>query len=74
MEQSNKLKHYLSQYMAEVDFQNFGQMTYEEHYNQKMNMRDFDLLAYWLDYNGVFDGGEDMISKLKILTNKTTTL
>jgi hypothetical protein len=70
MEQSNKLKHYLAQYMAEIDFQNFGQMTHEEHYNQKMNMRDFDLLAYWLDYNGVFDGGEDMISKLKILVQK----
>lgn len=70
MEQSNKLKHYLSQYMAEVDFQNFGQMTFAEHYNQKMNMRDFDLLAYWLDYNGVFDGGENMISKLKILITK----
>ena len=67
MEQSNKLKHYLAQYMAEIDFQNFGQMTCEEHYNQKMNMRDFDLLAYWLDYNGVFDGGEDMLNKLKIL-------
>ena len=53
--------------MAEIDFQHFQGMTIEQHYNQRLNMRDFDLLAYWLDYNGVFDGGEDMLSKLKIL-------
>lgn len=64
---SNKFKEYLAKYMAEIDFINFPSKTFDQHYANNMELRDFDLLKYWLEYNGVFDGGEDMLNKLKIL-------
>jgi hypothetical protein len=48
---------------------NFTDETYAEHYNKLMQWRDFDLFHYWLTYNGVFDGGEDMLNDIKILVN-----
>jgi hypothetical protein len=67
MKQSDKLKQYLAQSMAEIDFEHFQGKTIEEHYSHNYGMRDFDLLAYWMNYHGVFDGGEEMLTKLKIL-------
>jgi hypothetical protein len=67
MEQSDKLKQYLANSMAEIDAINFPEKTYEEHFIKNMKLRDFELLRYWIHYNGVFDGGEEMLTKLKIL-------
>ena len=67
MRASDKFKQYLADYMAEIDAINFPSKTYEQHYISNMELRDFELLRYWLEYNGVFDGGEDMLNKLKIL-------
>jgi len=67
MTQSDKLKQYLANSMAEIDAINFPEKTYEEHFIKNMKLRDFELLRYWIHYNGVFDGGEEMLTKLKIL-------
>lgn len=67
MNQSDKLKQYLADYMAEIDAINFPEKTYEQHFIKNMMLRDFELLRYWIHYNGVFDGGEEMLTKLKIL-------
>ena len=67
MKQSDRLKQYLADYMAEIDAINYPDKTYEQHYINNMALRDFDLLKYWLEYNGVFDGGEEMLFKLRIL-------
>lgn len=71
---SQALKEYLASEMAEIDAMNFEDKTYEEHYNGLMQWRDFDVLAYWLKYNGVFDGGEHMLNKIKMLMNGSHTL
>lgn len=62
-----KFKMYLAEQMAEIDAMNFQDKTYDEHFESLMQMRDFELLAYWLKYNGVFDGGEDMLTQLKTI-------
>ena len=69
LEQPNKFKEYLAKTMAEIDVQNFPEKTFQEHYDTLIAWRDFDLLKYWLEYNGVLDGGEDMLQVLKLLVD-----
>jgi len=69
LEQPNKFKDYLAKTMAEIDVQNFPEKTFQEHYDTLIAWRDFDLLKYWLEYNGVLDGGEDMLQVLKLLVD-----
>lgn len=65
---STNFKEFLASEMAKIDtLNNFEDKTYEENFNELMQWRDFDLFQYWLRYNGVFDGGEDMLNDIKIL-------
>ena len=64
---SDKLKHFLASEMAKIDAVNLPDQTYEQHYSTLMKWRDFDLLNYWVHFNGVFDGGETLINKIKTL-------
>lgn len=61
-----KLKQFLAQEMAKIDCLNYVDYNsdYQYHYEKLLSWRDFDLLSYWLEYNGVFDGGEDMLNLL----------
>ena len=61
-------RNYLIDYMAKIDSVNLGG-SYEYHCSNLQSWNDFDLLEYWLTYNGVFDGGEDMLKELKRLVN-----
>ena len=67
LKQTNKFKVYLAKTMADIDAQNLPEKTFKEHYDTLIKWRDFDLLKYWLEYNGVLDGGEDMLQSLRIL-------
>lgn len=71
---STNLKEFLASQMAQIDAAHLPHKSYEEHYLELMQWRDFDLLQYWLTYNGVFDGGEDMLNHLKILIADYPTL
>lgn len=66
MNETQEMRYYLSNYMAEIDTAQLGG-TYEEHYKKLDTWTDFELLRYWLLYNGVFDGGESMLMELKRL-------
>jgi len=69
---STNFKEFLASEMAKIDtLNNFEDKTYEEHFNELMQWRDFDLFHYWLTYNGVFDGGEDMLNDIKILVTNS---
>jgi hypothetical protein len=57
---------YLLDYMAEIDSVQLHQ-TYKESYDILDQYSDFELLQYWITYNGVFDGGESMLNELKRL-------
>ena len=72
-ESSEKFKQFLASEMAEIDAIHLSNQTYEQHYSTLMQWRDFDLLHYWLTYNGVFDGGESMLNHIKILINDSPT-
>ena len=52
--------------MADIDSTQLGG-SYDEHYALLDHWTDFELLQYWLLYNGVFDGGEGMLNELKRL-------
>lgn len=65
--QSDIFKEFLAKAMSEIDALHLTDRTEEDHYNGLIEWRDFDLLRYWLVYNGVFDGGEDMLEHIKIL-------
>lgn len=69
LEKTNKFKIYLAKTMADIDAHNQLEKTFQEHYDILIKWRDFDLLKYWLDYNGVLDGGEDMLQSLRILVD-----
>jgi hypothetical protein len=71
---SIKFKEFLAYSMAEIDAMNFRNKTYDEHYNELMQWNDFDLLSYWMTYNGVFDGGESNLESLKILIKGSLTI
>jgi hypothetical protein len=71
--QATKFKQFLASSMAQVDALNFTNENYEQHYSKLMKWRDFDLLHYWLTYNGVFDGGESMLNHIKILIDDSPT-
>lgn len=60
------LKQFLAKEMAIIDAQNEieGNSDFQYHYERLLSWRDFDLLEYWIDYNGVFDGGEHMLNLL----------
>ena len=62
---STNFKQFLASAMAEIDAMNF---TDDPNLNYNIENR-FDLFHYWLTYNGVFDGGEDMLNDIKILVN-----
>lgn len=66
---SQNLRAYLIDYMAEIDAMNLGH-TYEYHCAQLQRWSDFSLLQYWITYNGVFDGGQEMLTELKRLTDE----
>ena len=74
MTNSYKLKNFLAMEMALIDSMHYDDKTYQEHYNGLMQWNDFDLLSYWIVYNGVFDGGESMLNNLKILVEGSITL
>lgn len=59
-------RYYLTDYMSTIDTAQLGG-TYDEHYKKFDTWTDFELLRYWLLYNGVFDGGESMLMELKRL-------
>lgn len=69
MENSDNFKVYLAKTMADIDAYHLPEKTFQEHYDTLIKWREFDLLRYWLIYNGVFDGGEDMLDYLKILVD-----
>ena len=71
---SIKFKEFIASSMAEIDAMNFEDKTYDEHYNELMQWNDFDLLSYWITYNGVFDGGESNLESLKILIKDSPTI
>lgn len=66
MSQSRLFKEFLAREMAQIDCQNTP-MSFEYHYAELMKGGEFDLLAYWLSYNGVFDGGQENLQALKML-------
>ncbi len=63
-----KLKQFLASSMAEIDASNSieNNSEYQFHYERLLSWRDFDLLSYWLEYNGVFDGGESLLINLNV--------
>jgi len=67
MKKSQQLRDILISEMASIDSENLGG-TYEYNYENLERWSDFALLQYWLEYNGVFDGGEERLNTLKILT------
>ncbi len=71
-ENIQKFREYLISYMAEIDAIQLGG-EYEKHYRELSRWNDFDLLQYWLIYNGVFDGGESMLMELKRLVEYSPT-
>lgn len=64
---ADNIKQELANQMACADALNEldDNATFDYHFQKLMGMRDFDLLQYWLEYNGVFDGGEDLLQYLK---------
>lgn len=70
---SIKFKQFLASEMAEIDSMNLTDKSYDKHYHELIQWNDFDLLAYWLTYNGVFDGGESNLEHLKILIEGSPT-
>lgn len=64
MTNSENLKKFLATEMALIDSINLTEKTYQQHYESLIQWRDFDLLSYWLTYNGVFDGGESLLKHL----------
>ena len=62
---STNFKEFLASEMAHIDAMHLTDKTYEEHYSELIQWRDFDLFHYWLRYNGVFDGGESMLNNIK---------
>jgi len=61
-----KLKQFLASEMAEIDASNEidDRGEYMYHYEKLLSWRDFDLLAYYFEYMGVFDGGESLLMNL----------
>jgi hypothetical protein len=66
MNYSIELKKKLANEMAEVDSDNLG-VTYQDAYEMHLCSDSFALLQYWIEYMGVFDGGED---RLKFINPK----
>jgi hypothetical protein len=66
------MRAYLVDYMAEVDSIQLGG-AFEYRKAQLECWSDFALLQYWLTYNGVFDGGESMLTELKRLVAHSPT-
>jgi len=64
---STNFKEFLASEMAHIDAMHLTDKTYEEHYSELIQWRDFDLFHYWLRYNGVFDGGESMLNNIKTI-------
>ena len=64
MKYSKELKIKLAEDLADIDAQNFL-CSYEEAFIHHLTSDPFQLLEYWLDYFGVFDGGEDLLLLLK---------
>jgi hypothetical protein len=63
-----KLKQFLAKEMAKIDTLNEieNNCDFSYHYERLLSWRDFDLLYYWIDYNGIFDGGIDLLNNLNI--------
>lgn len=64
MNYSRELKIKLASDLADIDAQNFL-CSYDEAFIHHLTSESFDLLQYWLDYFGVFDGGQDLLILLK---------
>jgi hypothetical protein len=63
MDYSIKLKKKIAHEMAEIDSNNLG-VTYQDAYEMHLCSDAFTLLGYWIEYMGVFDGGEDLLEWL----------
>lgn len=64
MNYSFKLKKALAKTMAEVDSKCMG-VDESQAFEYHLTSDPFELLHYWIEYFGVFDGGEDMLELLK---------
>lgn len=53
-----QLKKHLAKKMAKVDADSMG-ISYQDAYEFHLASESFELLAYWIEYFGVFDNPED---------------
>lgn len=64
MDYSRELKKKLSQAMANIDNLNL-EIPFDEAYEYHLSSDPFELLHNWIEYFGVFDGGQDRLIILK---------
>jgi hypothetical protein len=65
MNYSLKLKKHLANKMAKIDANCMG-IDYNEAYEYHLASEAFELLAYWIEYFGVFDNPDDnLLDELK---------
>jgi hypothetical protein len=69
MDYSRELKKYLAKKMAKVDEQCMG-ATFQDAYEYHLSSDPFELLYNWIEYFGVFDGGEDRLQFLNPFPKK----
>jgi len=69
MNYSIELKKKIAHEMAQVDSENLG-ISYQEAFENHLCSESFDLLKYWIEYMGVFDGGEERLKLLNPNFNK----
>jgi hypothetical protein len=63
MNYSIELKKKIAQEMAEIDSENLG-VKYQDAYEKHLCSDSFALLQYWIEYMGIFDGGEERLKWL----------
>lgn len=69
MDYSRKLKIKLATEMAKVDVEN-SIANFAQAYEYHLSSDSFELLYNWIEYFGVFDGGEDRLQFLNPFQNK----
>lgn len=55
-----ELKRHLAKTMAKVDHDCMG-TDFDKAYEFHLASESFELLAYWMEYFGVFEGGEELL-------------
>ena len=70
MDYSRQLKKKLATKMANVDVEN-DISSFNEAYEYHLSSDPFELLYNWIEYFGVFDGGEDRLQFLNPFPKKT---